>query len=184
MSFWISLLNDIAVSVFGSVLSASFCNALATARNRRIFWGCMVLLPLLQGWVYFHWDAIFLQRIYPLVVHLPLVLILYFLTRRLLWPVISVLTAYLCCQLRRWVALLAVAVLSGGEVMQDTVELIITVPVLLLLLRFAAPSVRQLSGYPARTQLLLEAEKRGIPCANGLGMLVAQAKSAAEYFML
>ena len=153
MSFWISLLNDIAVSVFGSVLSASFCNALATARNRRIFWGCMVLLPLLQGWVYFHWDAIFLQRIYPLVVHLPLVLILYFLTRRLLWPVISVLTAYLCCQLRRWVALLAVAVLSGGEVMQDTVELIITVPVLLLLLRFAAPSVRQLSGYPARTQL-------------------------------
>ncbi len=36
---------------------------------------------------------------------------------------------------------------------------------------------------PAKTQLLLEAEKRGIPCANGLGMLVAQAKSAAEYFV-
>lgn len=35
---------------------------------------------------------------------------------------------------------------------------------------------------PAKTQLLLEAEKRGIPCANGLGMLVAQAKAAAEYF--
>lgn len=35
---------------------------------------------------------------------------------------------------------------------------------------------------PAKTQLLLEAEKRGIPCANGLGMLVAQAKSACERF--
>lgn len=35
---------------------------------------------------------------------------------------------------------------------------------------------------PARTQLLLEAEKRNIPCANGLGMLVAQAKAAAERF--
>ena len=35
---------------------------------------------------------------------------------------------------------------------------------------------------PARTQLLLEAEKRGIPCANGLGMLVAQAKAACERF--
>ena len=33
---------------------------------------------------------------------------------------------------------------------------------------------------PAKTQLLLEAEKRGIPCANGLGMLVAQAKAACE----
>lgn len=35
---------------------------------------------------------------------------------------------------------------------------------------------------PARTQLLLEAEKRAIPCANGLGMLVAQAKAACERF--
>lgn len=35
---------------------------------------------------------------------------------------------------------------------------------------------------PAKTQLLLEAEKRGIPCANGLGMLVAQAKAACERF--
>jgi len=35
---------------------------------------------------------------------------------------------------------------------------------------------------PARTQLLLEAEKLGLPCQNGLWMLVAQAKEAAEYF--
>lgn len=35
---------------------------------------------------------------------------------------------------------------------------------------------------PAKTQLLLDAEKRGIPCANGLGMLVAQAKAACERF--
>lgn len=35
---------------------------------------------------------------------------------------------------------------------------------------------------PARTQLLLDAEKRGIYGQNGLWMLVAQAKEAAEYF--
>lgn len=35
---------------------------------------------------------------------------------------------------------------------------------------------------PARTQLLLDAEALGIPCANGLWMLVAQAKESAEYF--
>ena len=35
---------------------------------------------------------------------------------------------------------------------------------------------------PARTQLLLDAEKLGLPCQNGLWMLVAQAKEAAEYF--
>ena len=35
---------------------------------------------------------------------------------------------------------------------------------------------------PARTQLLLEAEQRGLVTENGLWMLVAQAKESAEYF--
>ena len=36
---------------------------------------------------------------------------------------------------------------------------------------------------PARTQLLLDCEKYGIPGFNGLWMLVAQAKQSAEWFM-
>ena len=35
---------------------------------------------------------------------------------------------------------------------------------------------------PARTRLLLDAQRLGIPTENGLWMLVAQAKEAAEYF--
>ena len=35
---------------------------------------------------------------------------------------------------------------------------------------------------PARTALLLDSEARGVPCENGLSMLVAQAKRAAELF--
>lgn len=47
MSFWISFLNDFAVSIFGSVLSASFCDALANRRNRRIFVCCTAYLAFL-----------------------------------------------------------------------------------------------------------------------------------------
>lgn len=36
---------------------------------------------------------------------------------------------------------------------------------------------------PARTQLLLDGERLGVTTANGLGMLVAQAKAAAEVFL-
>lgn len=152
MSVWVSLLNDIAVSLFGSVLSASFCNALNTRRNRQIFWCCVVIVPLMQGWIYSIGDADFLRRIYPLIIHLPLVLLLCFLTKRTLWSTISVLTAYLCCQLRRWVALLTVALVSGGSMLQDIVELIVTVPLLFLLLHFVAPAVQRLVGYPIRLQ--------------------------------
>ena len=153
MNFWIPLLNGFTVSIFGSVLSTSFCNALTARRNRLIFCGGMVVLLLLQSWVFICWGAVFFRNIYPLIVHFPLALMLSILIRRWLWPVISVLTAYSCCQLRRWIALLVVAVFSGGSLMQDLVELIVTIPLLLLLLRFAAPSVRQLSDSPVNTQL-------------------------------
>lgn len=152
MSTWISLLNNIAVSFFGSILSASFCDALGTRRNRRIFVFCMALIPLLQSYVYSIADKVFLRQIYPLVIHLPLLLVLFALTGKRLWAFVSVLTAYLCCQLRRWFALLVVALLGGGSMMQDIVELAITLPLLLFLLRFVAPSVRRIQDHPTKLQ--------------------------------
>lgn len=46
----------------------------------------------------------------------------------------------------------------------------------------ACRGVLDLVFNPLRTALLLMAKDRGIPCANGLGMLVSQAKRAAELF--
>lgn len=44
-------------------------------------------------------------------------------------------------------------------------------------------AVADLIYNPARTALLMEAERLGIPCSNGLGMLAAQAKRSAELFL-
>ena len=76
-----------------------------------------------------------MRQIYPLLVHVPLILLLSGLTGKLLWPFFSVMAAYLCCQLRRWLALLTVEILGGGALMLDAVELLITLPLLFGLLR-------------------------------------------------
>lgn len=60
MSLWMSLLNNVAVSVFGSVLAASFCDALNRRKNRIIFWICIALIPIVQGIIYYTWDVDFL----------------------------------------------------------------------------------------------------------------------------
>lgn len=152
MSILVSILNNVAVSYFGSILSAAFCGALDSKRNRRIFGFCMAVLPLLQILSVSLLGSEVHRQIYPLIVHLPLVLLLYILTGKLLWPFISVLTAYLCCQLRRWTALLIVAVFSGLPIMQGIVELVVTLPILFLLMRFVVPAVRRLSGHSAKLQ--------------------------------
>lgn len=148
----ISLLNDAAVSIFGGLLSASFCGALDTRRQRLFFWLGMALMLLPQGAAYLLRSAQVRLQLYPLIVHLPLFLLLCFLTKRWLWPLISILSAYLFCQMRRWPALLAAALLPGAQMTQQLTELAFTLPLLYVLLRFASPAIRQLMEYPVKTQ--------------------------------
>lgn len=152
MSGWIHLCNSGAVSVFGSVLSAAFAGAWTTRRKKQIFSVCMLLILLWQWFAYTVLDIVLLRQIYPLLMHAPLFFLLYFLTGKQLWSCISILSAYLCCQLRRWIALFVTAMLSGGAMMQDTAELVITFPLLWGSIRFIAPVFRQLAAYPIRRQ--------------------------------
>lgn len=149
----VCLFNFIVVTVFGMGLSTAFCDILWTRRRRLFMAGSMAVILIFQGVVYFEGGASMASRLYPLITHVPLAAALCILNKRCLWPTISVLTAYLCCQLRRWIALLAVAVFPGGAILQDTVELIVTLPLLLVLMWFIAPSVRSVSQYPASVQI-------------------------------
>ena len=153
MSTWFSLLDAMAVAIFGSILSAFFCNALNSKRNWMILWSYIVASLLLQGWLYNLWGGRFLQWYYPLIVHLPLFLLLWILTKQPLWSVVCVLSAYLCCQLRRWLALLVVAVASGDSLLQDITEIILTLPLLMLLVRFVAPVFCRLGSKSIRSRL-------------------------------
>lgn len=141
----IYLSNSIAVAAFGMILSAAFCDILWTRRKRLVMIGSMAVILLFQGFFYFWIGADVVEYTYPIITHFPLIIILYVLSKKKLWSTVAVLTAYLCCQTRRWLALLIVAIFSGDPVMQNIAELVMTLPLLLILLRFIAPSVRSVS---------------------------------------
>ena len=143
--------NTVAVGLFGIVLSAAFCNIRWTRRNVCCMVASTLAIFLIQGIVYLGIDPALGPYLYPLHTHLPLAITLCLLSHEQLWPVISVRTAYLCCQLRRWLALVCVWAFSGGDRMQYAVELIVTLPLLLLLLR-TAPAVRSISRYSVTVQ--------------------------------
>lgn len=141
----ISLVNGATVGIYGILLSASFCDIVWTKRKSLTMGISTGFLLLLQGVIFFLANDEIVRIFYPFITHAPLVVVLWVLSKRLLWSIISVLVAYLCCQLRRWIALFIVALCSGGTLLQDTVELLITVPLLLMLLKFVAPAVCTLS---------------------------------------
>lgn len=144
--------NSIAVAAFGMILSAAFCDILWTWRKRLIMVGSMAVILLFQGFIYFRIGADIVEYAYPVITHFPLIIVLCALSKKKLWPTISVLTAYLCCQTRRWLALLIVTVFSGGTKMQNIAELVMTLPLLLILLRLIAPAVRSVSHHTISAQ--------------------------------
>ena len=130
----LSLCSLASVGIFGIVLSAAFCELEWTRQRKLLLAGCTVLMLALQGVVSLRWSTSFARYLYPVITHLPLVILLVAMTRKVLWPLIAVLTAYLCCQLRRWAALLVIALL-------------------LALVHWIAPSVRALSHSSLKLQL-------------------------------
>ncbi len=137
----IDILNYIAVCIYGCVLSATFCDMGKTARSRWTIVGITAAMLAIQGGVLIVFEVEVLRAWYPLITHLPLILSLWICHKRLIWSFGSVMTAYLCCQLRRWFGLLIVAVAGGGDRTLDVVELVLTLPLLALLVRFVAPPV-------------------------------------------
>ena len=148
----IYVLNGAAVGVYGMVLAASFCDILWTKQKKLAMAGGLAAILLFQGLVYFYINSAAITYLYPAITHIPLTVLLCLLSKKCLWSMISTLTAYLCCQLRRWIALLVVGIVSGDEMMQNVVELIVTLPLLFCLLRFVAPSVRSLSRETKKVQ--------------------------------
>lgn len=148
----LTFLNGAAVGIFGIILSFSFCDIFWEKRNCLLAVTGSGMLLLFQGIVYSFVKYEMVEYLYPIIMHLPLSILLYFFTRRRLWAVISVLTAYLCCQLRRWLALFIVTVMAGDVYTQKMAELMMTIPLLLLLIKYISPAVRSISTGSVRDQ--------------------------------
>lgn len=148
----LEVLDGAAVGIFGILLSAAFCPIRWTGKKRWALAGCTAGLLALQGMFYFGASPTAAKYLYPLITHLPLYVVLVLLSGQKVWPLVAVLTAYLCCQVRRWAALAVALFFPQHPLVQPVAELLFTLPLLLLFIRFLAPSMRQLSRYPASVQ--------------------------------
>ena len=95
---------------FGQVLAGAYAGVQPTRKNAAIFGGLFVLCGLAQCLGYFLLGEDAVWKIYPLIVHLPLVLVLRFVyNRRFTAALAATASAYLCCQPAKWFGLLVMA---------------------------------------------------------------------------
>ena len=115
MSELITLINYIAVGIFGSILSAAFCGIGKEKKQRNLIVFTVGVALIIEGIVYYFCGERVVHEFYPVFAHIPLVIVLWVITKRFLSSLSSVLTAYLCCQFRRWLALLFTFVFKNRD---------------------------------------------------------------------
>ena len=131
----LNALNYSLVLLFGLFLSTNIAGGWENTGQKRLIWAMYPLLLLVQGACWLMLDIRTVRQLYPLITHLPLVLILVFgLKKRAGVAMVGVSTAYLCCQLPRWVRLVVTAS-TGSALVGEVSYTLVIVPIYVLLRR-------------------------------------------------
>lgn len=142
------------VFFFGAALSVFIAGGWKTQRQQAFF---LLLCPAFlafqtASWLVLGLDAT--KRLYPLMIHLPLLLAMVFVLKRpVIISLVSICAAYLCCQLPRCVGVITAAV-TGSALVGQIVYAAAIVPIFFFLLRYFVPSARDTVTESRRALLL------------------------------
>ena len=150
----LGLLHNGLTFLFGIYISAAFLGIRMNRRNVLILLAFSSAVGVVFASSFVLFGAKVTQQIYPLIIHIPLILFLtLFYHYKAILAVLSVLTAYLCCQISNWIGLLALNLTHLDWVYFST-RIVTTVLVFILLLRFVSDAVAQLMQKPTKTLLI------------------------------
>ena len=150
----LSIAHNATTLLFGVFISAAFLGIQMNRKNILSLFAFSAAVGLADILIFIFFGGAATARIYPLVVHLPLILFLtLFYKYKPLLSVISVLTAYFCCQISKWVGLVALE-FSQLDWVYYAVRIAATIIVFAVLIRYVSAATAQLSQKPPKALLI------------------------------
>ena len=150
----LSIFNYGLVLLYGTFLTVGFAGGCASKKERFEVALLSVALLAVQTLCYFLLGVEETRKLYPLISHLPLFLALVLRLKRP-WGVAlaSVLTAYFCCQLPRWIGTLTLY-LFGTALAYELGYILSLVPLFYILRRYFAKAAYRAMTFSKRSLLL------------------------------
>ena len=151
----LSLIHNATTLLFGVYASAAFLGIRLNRKNNLSLLIFSCITGTFYALFYILYGTHFTEEIYPLIIHIPLILFLtlYYKYNATI-TVLSVLTAYLCCQISNWIGIAAIAV-THREWIYYSVRIIVTITVFILLVHYVSDITAQLLQKPARSLAIL-----------------------------
>ncbi len=102
-----ALLNYGLVLIYGVLLSIDISGGWSSKKDKQLTAATIAVLLIMQIVISFILGTTAAEKFYPLITHIPLVCALFFFMKRPLGiSIVSVFTAYLCCQIPNWFGIL------------------------------------------------------------------------------
>jgi len=153
LNIW-NVFNYGLVLLFGLFLTIFISGGWSSLKERTLVFSLCPVLLAIQGLCMLLWGARTVEQLYPLLVHLPLILLLVFaLKKRFGVALASVCTAYLLCQLPRWVDLSLSAITNSPLAGQIGYTLSI-IPFFFLLCRYFVKAAHNAMTYTKQSLIL------------------------------
>lgn len=148
-----NILSDahfLATLIFGILLSASFLGITCDKQSVFKLSVFSVISSGLQLLAFKYWGADISLQLYPLLIHLPLLLFLRFAYHVPVFScALAISTAYLCCQITKWIAI-CIVFFYPYHWLYCLVRILIVPPVLVLLVHYSSPQFALLVKRPMR----------------------------------
>lgn len=140
----LNLVNYGFVLVFGIVVSYYFAG-IQWEDNKRLFILTTATFALFQALFYMIFGEDTLYKCYPILIHIPLILVIRYICRQNIYiSSIAVMSAYLMCTPRKWFGTLATYMFPKIPVISDIVTIIITIPLLVVVIKYISPYIIKL----------------------------------------
>lgn len=150
----LAAINYCLVLTYGLLLATDISGGWQNKRQKRFIIALCPILLMVQLPIYLLAGADAVRRLYPLITHLPLALALIFILKRKFGiTVVSVCTAYLCCQLPRWVQLMTTAV-SHSDLVGEIAYTVAILPIFFLLRRYFVRSAHSAMTHSRHSLIL------------------------------
>lgn len=151
----LGFLHNATTLLFGVYLSAAILGLKLCRKNNLILFSFSCIISIFFVLSYITLGEHITEQLYPLIIHLPLVLFLtLFYKFKSTLCIFSVSTAYLCCQISNWVGIL-VGNLTNQKWIYFSVRIVVSVIVFILFQRFVCHSLTQFLNKPTRAIMIL-----------------------------
>lgn len=150
----LELLHHAVTLLFGVYISAAFLGIRMSRKNIAVLGGFSAAVGAVSTLSFIFFGEAFTAQVYPLIIHLPLILFLtLYYKYTALRSTLSVLTAYLCCQISKLVGL-AILSITDLEWVYYGVRIVTTIVVFAVLVRYVSNAAAQLIQKPTEALLI------------------------------